>query len=156
MEQRSISLSRGGQMLHGVSPEHNEWDQHDKDGVSLGCHPEQSEGSLSISFQFDDSTNFLRCHPERSEGSLSRGTQMLRGAQHDRAGTHTYAWINGFMCIIGPYTPLSTTTPYTPRFCLFRKPLHNCPPRSRIHTHQIRTKPIRITLCIKQPNNRIQ
>src|SRR6266516_6966318 len=77
MEQRSISLSRGGRMLHGVSPECPEWTQHDKDGVSLGCHPERSEGSLSISFQFDDSTNFLRCHPERSEGSLSMGTQML-------------------------------------------------------------------------------
>jgi hypothetical protein len=24
------------------------------------------------------------CHPERSEGSLSMGTEMLRFAQHDR------------------------------------------------------------------------
>src|SRR6266487_1242581 len=132
MEQRSISLSRGGQMLHGVSPECPEWTQHDKDGVSLGCHP------------------------ERSEASLSMGTQMLRGAQHDRAGTHTYAWINGFMCIIGPHTRLSTTTSYTPCFCSFLKPLHNPLPRSRIHTLQIRTKPVRITPCNKQPNNRIQ
>ena len=38
------------------------------------------------------------------------GSEMLRGvypersewAQHDRAVTHTDAWINVFMCIIGP------------------------------------------------------
>ncbi len=49
------------------------------------------------------------CHPEHirsaqcklSEGSLAMGNEMLRCAQHDRAVTHSDAWINLFMCIIG-------------------------------------------------------
>jgi hypothetical protein len=28
----------------------------------------------------------MECHPERSEGSLAMGREMLRCAQHDRAG----------------------------------------------------------------------
>src|SRR5260370_22624171 len=59
----------------------------------------------------------LHCHPEPfaaaqcklREGSVSLGVEMLRGvytersecAQHDTAVTHTDAWINVFMCIIG-------------------------------------------------------
>jgi hypothetical protein len=62
----------------------------------------------------------LHCHAEPfaaaqgtlREGSVALGSEMLRGvypersecAQHDRAGTPTNAWINLFMCIIGPYS----------------------------------------------------
>jgi hypothetical protein len=38
----------------------------------------------------------------RSEGSVARGVEMLRCAQHDSVVTHTNAWINLLMCIIGP------------------------------------------------------
>jgi hypothetical protein len=44
--------------------------------MALSCHPERSEGSLSMA---------PSCHPERSEGSLSVGSEMLRCAQHDSA-----------------------------------------------------------------------
>jgi hypothetical protein len=53
----------------------------------------------------------LHYHPEPirfaqgqlREGSGVLGREMLRCAQHDRAGTHTDAGTNLFMCIIGPY-----------------------------------------------------
>jgi hypothetical protein len=31
------------------------------------------------------------------------GSEMLRCAQHDMAGTHTDAWINVFLSMIGPH-----------------------------------------------------
>ena len=37
----------------------------------------------------------------RSEGSVALDCEMLSAAMHDRAVTHTYTWINLFMCIIG-------------------------------------------------------
>jgi hypothetical protein len=49
----------------------------------------------------------LHCHAERSEGSVTLGSEMLRCAQHDRAGIQTNAWIKVFLCIIGPYTYLT-------------------------------------------------
>ena len=45
----------------------------------------------------------LHCHAERSEGSVVLGCEMLRCAQHDRALTHTDAWIIFWKCITGPY-----------------------------------------------------
>ena len=52
----------------------------------------------------------------RSEGSRSRrfpgslwAVEMLLCAQHDSPITHTDAWINVFMCILGP---LQDTPPY--------------------------------------------
>jgi len=37
------------------------------------------------------------CHPERSEGSVAIGSQMLRCAQHDRAGP--CCWCGPVKCI---------------------------------------------------------
>ncbi len=45
----------------------------------------------------------LHCHPERSEGSVAIGSEILRFAQDDIAGTHPDAWINVFLSMIGPY-----------------------------------------------------
>jgi hypothetical protein len=48
----------------------------------------------------DDEIGPSTVTPPRSEGSVALGSEMLRCAQHDRAVTHTDAWINVFMCIV--------------------------------------------------------
>jgi hypothetical protein len=70
----------------------------------LPCYPVRLR-LRAISEPFADAQGQLR------EGSVALGNEMLRcsircaqdKAQHDRAITHTNAWITVFMCIIGPY-----------------------------------------------------
>jgi hypothetical protein len=40
--------------------------------------------------EFSQARSGMYCHPERSEGSLSMGTEMLRFAQHDNFGVGRY------------------------------------------------------------------
>src|SRR6266496_408910 len=57
-------------------------------GMALSCHPERSEGSVSLALEL------LRCPQHdrvgslvtlsRSEGSVSLGLELLRCPQHDR------------------------------------------------------------------------
>ncbi len=50
----------------------------------FACHPERSEGSVSMALLVTPFTSF-RASSERSEGSVATDAEMLRCAQHDRA-----------------------------------------------------------------------